>query len=80
VTRGLDGIPTADRSFFVVEQNAASYMRAMVIAAELGHALGNRDAARRWASAVVTLWRNADAELQPTVERLRKIAATPGDF
>jgi hypothetical protein len=45
-----------------------------VLTAELAAAQGDRETAQRWASAVATLWRNADPELHPQRERLRAIA------
>jgi DNA-binding SARP family transcriptional activator len=47
-------------------------MRAMVLRADI--AAANRDwiAAARWARPVAVLWKNADAELQPAVRRMRR--------
>ena len=55
--------------------NAALLVRVMVLRADLAAAAKDRDTARRWASAVVELWADADAPLQPTVRRMRQLLA-----
>jgi hypothetical protein len=73
LTLSLDRIPMMGRGILMSEWTVGSIPRGMALAAELAAALGDRETAQRWASAVVTLWRNADPELQPQVERLREI-------
>ena len=51
--------------------HAATLVRAMVLRADLARQAGDREIARRWAGAVVELWADADAPLQPTVQRMR---------
>jgi hypothetical protein len=46
----------------------------MVLRSMLAERTGNREEAVRWASAVVELWGGADAELQPAVADMRRIA------
>jgi hypothetical protein len=53
---------------------AAAAVRAMALRAELAIATDDPTVARRWAGAVATLWRDADPQLQPFVERMRDIA------
>jgi hypothetical protein len=51
--------------------HAATVVRAMALRADLARQAGDRETARRWAGAVVELWANADAPLQPMVQRMR---------
>ena len=53
---------------------AAAAVRAMMLRAELAVATKDAPTAHRWASAVATLWSNADAPLQPALERMHAIA------
>jgi hypothetical protein len=52
----------------------ATLVRGMALRAELAARAGDPTAARRWAQDVLTLWSNADSELQPTITRMRIIA------
>jgi len=52
---------------------AASLVRAMALRADAGARTGDTAAARPWASVVATLWSDADAFLQPLVERMRQL-------
>lgn len=70
----LDALPTLGTGLLEVTQ-AAGLVRAMALRAELAERRGDADRARRWASAVVTLWGDADPPLQPLVARMRRIAA-----
>ena len=52
--------------------------RVMLLRADLAAALGSPAEARTWYTKVLSLWSNADPELQPTVARIRSaIAALP---
>jgi hypothetical protein len=53
--------------------HVATLVRAMVLRADLARQAGDRETARRWAGAVVELWADADAPLQPTVRRMRAL-------
>lgn len=53
---------------------AGALVRAMTLRAELAAATGDDVAAVLWANAVLTLWAGADTFLQPTLERLSRIA------
>ena len=53
---------------------AGSLTPALLLHARAAAKLGDRDAARRSASAVVILWSNADRFLQPLVEDARRLA------
>jgi tetratricopeptide (TPR) repeat protein len=52
----------------------ATLVRGMAMRAELAARAGDPTTARRWAQDVLTLWSNGDAELQPTITRMRSIA------
>jgi serine/threonine protein kinase/tetratricopeptide (TPR) repeat protein len=54
---------------------AAAAVRAMMLRAELAAAKNDLPTARRWASAVATLWAGADPSLMPAVKRMRSIAS-----
>jgi hypothetical protein len=79
LTLALDRIPLATRGSFASEWGIGPMVHGMALAAEIASGLGDRETARRWSSAVVALWRNADPELQPQVERLRGIARAMHD-
>ena len=49
-------------------------MRAMMLYSDLASRLGSKDAARKWARAVVVLWGGADPLLQPAVTQMRALA------
>jgi serine/threonine protein kinase len=51
----------------------ASFVRAMTLRAELALEARQPAEARKWASAVISLWGNGDFVTQPTVERMRKL-------
>jgi tetratricopeptide (TPR) repeat protein len=53
---------------------AGALVRAMALRAELAGAAGDSATARRWAEPVTILWRDADPELRPTVERMKRLA------
>jgi hypothetical protein len=69
----LDGLSVAPPSMVARLAPAAGLVRAMALAAQLYEARGDRASARKWAGAVVTLWRGGDAELQPAVTAMRAI-------
>jgi hypothetical protein len=72
----LNAIPTMSPSSLQEVGSAAAAGRLMALRADLAAARGNSAVAHRWASAVVQLWGSADPPLQPTVTRMRTIAAT----
>ncbi len=49
-------------------------VRAMALRSDLADRLGDPEAARRWARAVVILWSDADPFLQPIVRRMSRLA------
>ncbi|MFN2602512.1 MAG: protein kinase [Gemmatimonadaceae bacterium] len=51
----------------------ASFVRAMTLRAELAAEARQPAEARKWASAVISLWGNGDFVTQPIVERMRKL-------
>ena len=54
---------------------AAALGRVMALRADLANGRHDKQAAQQWASALVVLWSGADRELQPTVSRMRELAA-----
>lgn len=72
--------PTLTTIRFIAGQDLAfSYragplVRAMVLRADLAQQMGDKERARVWAKAVVALWSGADPFLQPTVQRMRRLA------
>ena len=56
---------------------AGGLVRIMALRADLAGTRGDGLTARRWASAVVTLWSGAEPALQPVVTRMRRIAQVP---
>jgi hypothetical protein len=69
--QSLDALPTLGVYLLDYPSQGAGLVRAMGLRAELAAAAGDRATAARWASAVATLWANADPELQPYVRTLR---------
>jgi len=55
---------------------AAAVTRAMALRADLAAHRGDRPLAIRWAAGVVALWGSAEPSLRPTVERMRRLAAS----
>ncbi|HMU61747.1 MAG TPA: serine/threonine-protein kinase [Gemmatimonadales bacterium] len=70
----LTALPRAQPQFFLEVYQAGPLVRAMALRAELADQLGDRKAARNWATAVIALWSGADAFLQPVVERMKEVA------
>ena len=54
---------------------AAGLVRAIALRADLAASANDLATARRWATAVVTLWANAEPPLHPIVARMRALAA-----
>ena len=73
--RSLNALPTLGRYLLDRPSQAAGLVRAMGLRAELAAAAGDRQTARRWGSAVATIWARADPELQPYVKKMRDLAA-----
>jgi hypothetical protein len=53
----------------------AFWPRAMLLRADLAAAAGQRDEAKKWYARVLDLWADADADLAPTIARLRSALA-----
>lgn len=70
----LDALPTLGRNAVWELAQSAALGRGMLLRTDLALARGDMQNASRWAAAFSTLWKNADAELQPAVARMRKIA------
>jgi hypothetical protein len=71
----LTALPTLSTYIITEPVMAASVGRAMAYRAELASRLGDPSAAALWASRVLTLWGHADASLDPTLARMRRLAA-----
>ena len=72
--RALMGLSSGPLSTLERVAQCGALLRAMVLVARSAHEAGDRHTASRWASAVVTLWANADSSLQPVVGQMRAIA------
>jgi len=76
--RALDGSLVAARTYdsnvFLETANAAAFVRAMILRADLAAASRDSAGARRWATAVGSLWTGADRELQPIRDRMQTYA------
>jgi len=71
----LTALPTLS-SYIVTEPvMSASVGRAMAYRAELAARLNDPSSAALWASRVLTVWAHADANLEPTLARMRRLAA-----
>jgi len=71
----LTALPTLS-SFIVTESvMAASVGRAMAYRAELASRLNDPASAELWASRVLSVWGHADPSLEPTLARMRRLAA-----
>jgi tRNA A-37 threonylcarbamoyl transferase component Bud32 len=71
----LTALPTLSTLIVTEPAMAASVGRAMAYRAELASRLGDPSAAALWASRVLTLWGHAEASLDPTLARMRRLAA-----
>jgi tetratricopeptide (TPR) repeat protein len=71
----LDALPTMRNELLEELPQIATLIRGMALRADLASIAGDKDTARHWAQNVLQLWANADRELQPTVSRMRTIAA-----
>ncbi len=74
----LNALSTISASALKEPAGAAAVGRSMVLRADLAAAAGDEKTAKHWAAAVVDLWGGADALLQPTVSRMRTLAARAG--
>jgi hypothetical protein len=73
--RSLNALPTLGKSLLKRPSQSAGLVRAMGLRAELAAAMGDHATIKRWATAVITLWANADPELQPYVARMQALSA-----
>jgi tetratricopeptide (TPR) repeat protein len=71
----LNALPTLGTDLLDQLPQIATLVRAMALRAELATLAGDTGTAKHWAQDVLLLWQNADAELQPTVKRMRTIVA-----
>jgi tetratricopeptide (TPR) repeat protein len=70
----LDALPTLGSYLLDQIPQIATLVRGMALRAELAAQARDRGTAKHWADAVVLLWSNGDAELQPIVDRMRSIS------
>jgi len=73
--RALGALPSLSAVSLRDATSAAAAVRAMALRAELANARGETEDRRKWARAVADLWATADSPLQPTVTRMRTLAA-----
>jgi hypothetical protein len=72
VRHALDAVPSYEpRTLAERTGRTAALIRTAALRAELEFAVGDRDAARSWSSAVIDVWAKADQSLQPVVRQLR---------
>jgi eukaryotic-like serine/threonine-protein kinase len=74
--RSLAALPGLNGSALREAGSAAAILRAMQLRAELAAKTGDALTARKWASAVLTLWADADAELQPSLVSMRSLVSS----
>ena len=70
----LQALPTLSRNAAWELAQSAALARAMAWRAELARSRGDRQNTERWSAAVLALWKNADPELRPVLDRMRAIA------
>jgi hypothetical protein len=71
----LNEVRTYDPNVLTDQPSLASFIRLMVLRAELAAATHDDATARRWATAVTVLWSRADPELQPVVRQMARYAS-----
>ncbi len=75
VDGALGALPTLNGHALRDPAVAAALGRSMALRADLAASRHDTRVAQQWASALVALWSSADRELQPTVSRMRQLAA-----
>jgi len=70
----LSALPQTPPQLFLEVYQVGPLVRAMALRAELAERLGDRETARKWATAVATLWSDADPFLQPTIARMEQLS------
>ena len=70
----LSVLPQAQPGLLSSPMQAGSLVPALMLRARAATKLGDSVGARRWASAVVILWSNADSFLQPQVQEAQRLA------
>jgi tetratricopeptide (TPR) repeat protein len=74
--RSLNALPTLNRNAVWELAQSATVGRAMAWRADLANRRGDAQTAKRWATAVLELWKNGDADLRPVLSRMREIAGS----
>ncbi len=69
----LDALPAMSSRILDAVFEGAALPQMMVLRADIAHAQQDGAAARRWAAAVLSLWRGADAELTPLLGRMQAL-------
>ncbi len=75
--RTLGNLPALYSALLDYMPLAGTLVRMMALRADLAAARGQTAIARQWGSAVAALWSGADPALQPTLTRMRRLAAVP---
>jgi tRNA A-37 threonylcarbamoyl transferase component Bud32 len=70
----LNALPTLSTAILAEPVMAAAVGRSMAYRAELAVRLEDSATAALWAGRVLTLWGHADANMEPTVARMRRLA------
>jgi hypothetical protein len=71
----LEALPTLGMDLIDQVPEAATFVRAMALRAELAAQANDLRTASRWSRNVVALWSAADQDLQTTVGRMRALAS-----
>jgi hypothetical protein len=71
----LTALPTLTAHIIVEPGMAAAVGRSMAYRADLAAGAGDRASAALWAGRVLTLWAHADRSLEPTMARMKRLAA-----
>jgi len=74
----LNALPTLSATALKEPAAAAATGRALMLAADLAAATGDKRSTSRWAAAVVDLWKNADPALQASVTRMKALNSSSG--
>jgi hypothetical protein len=69
----LEALPTMRTEILDQLPQVATLVRGMALRAELAARAGEHATAQRWARHVLELWRGADTELRPTVQRMQRL-------
>jgi hypothetical protein len=70
----LDSLAFVPPQRFIDVARAGPFVRAMALRADLANERGDTARSKKWAQSVIALWSHPDVFLQPTVDRMRRLA------